>query len=743
MRQIYSMPPRHGKSTTISHWTPTWFLLNWPHKRIGLASYGADLAEHWGRTVRNTVAEFGPGLNVQIRPDISRAAEWETTVGGGMKTSGIGGAFTGFGFDLLIIDDPFKDRRDANSATMREHVWNWWTSTARTRLEPGGSIIVVQCIAEGQRVLMGDGRWKQIQEIEPGEKVYSWDGATLAPQPVKAKIPQGYAETLIVSTDRHSLTVTPNHPFLTRNGTYVKAKDLQPGDMVETVSTLPGHGRKLWLPEQKRYATKEFLWLLGYLWGDGWVTRHVRRHQYESVSYAVCCAKGVRDDENEKVENLFRKWFGGQPYGTKGGYLRLDNNEAGRLLERLGLTPGVRARNKKLPDWIWDMRPLEKRAFLTGLLDADGTRITKPNRRSRRLVLASYDLIEGVRRLALTCGVRPTGGWRLSGTYQPPNSPEPIDGEFWGLDLIFETPGRALRRWRVQDIKPGPVVPTYDLSVAGTENFVAEGFVVHNTRWHEEDLVGRLLAQEPEPGVEFDEWEYIRLPALAEDDDILGREEDQPLWPERYDTSALAKARVDVGPGDWAGLYQQRPVEQGGGLFKIGWWSFVSELPAPAGETIQFWDTAFKQGQENDYSACATMYPTVTDYVLKEMFRERLEFPGLLEAMVVQAERHNPSHIYVEDAASGQSALQSLRNTTRLPLVPVKVTSDKVSKANSVTGIVEAKKVLIPLGLNWVDVFIDEMSSFPNGAHDDQVDAFVGGLIQLAVKPEWDVRIPD
>ena len=142
IRLLVSLPPRHGKSELVSHWTPVWFLANWPHKRVGLASHGAEFAAGWGRKVRDTIAAT-PELGVGVRQDLSSPSLWELTAGGGMMTAGVGGPFTGHGFDLLIIDDPVKNRQEANSAVMRRHLWEWWRSTARTRLEPGGSIIVV------------------------------------------------------------------------------------------------------------------------------------------------------------------------------------------------------------------------------------------------------------------------------------------------------------------------------------------------------------------------------------------------------------------------------------------------------------------------------------------------------------------------------------------------------------------------------------------------------------------------
>ena len=120
-----------------------WFLANWPRKSVGLASYAAEPAEQWGRLARDSVIENESGLGIRVRDDLSKVGRWQLTTGGGMMTVGVGGPFTGYGFDLLIIDDPVKNREEANSPTQRQHLWAWWRSTARTRLEPGGSIIVV------------------------------------------------------------------------------------------------------------------------------------------------------------------------------------------------------------------------------------------------------------------------------------------------------------------------------------------------------------------------------------------------------------------------------------------------------------------------------------------------------------------------------------------------------------------------------------------------------------------------
>ncbi len=144
-RIIVTMPPRHGKSEFVSRWLLVWFLELWPRKRIILASYEAGFAAIWGRKTRNAI-EANPGaLTTRIAQDSSAADRWDTTEGGGMVTAGVGGSITGRGADLLVLDDAAaKNRAQAGSAAWRDAVWDWWTSTARTRLEPHGTIIHVQ-----------------------------------------------------------------------------------------------------------------------------------------------------------------------------------------------------------------------------------------------------------------------------------------------------------------------------------------------------------------------------------------------------------------------------------------------------------------------------------------------------------------------------------------------------------------------------------------------------------------------
>lgn len=145
-RLMINMPPRHGKSELASRRFPAWFLGRHPDKSVIAASYNSDLATDFGRQVRNIIAtdEYQHLFPTALAEDSRAANRWNTDQGGGYVAAGVGTAITGRGADILLIDDPLKDRAEADSELQRNKVWDWYTSTAYTRLAPKGRIIVIQ-----------------------------------------------------------------------------------------------------------------------------------------------------------------------------------------------------------------------------------------------------------------------------------------------------------------------------------------------------------------------------------------------------------------------------------------------------------------------------------------------------------------------------------------------------------------------------------------------------------------------
>lgn len=143
VRIAVSMPPRHGKSELMSRRLPEWLLYWRPESRIILSSYEAGYAAEWGRKVRDDLNAESSFFGFGVRNDSSAADHWETTKGGSMITAGAGGAITGRGADLFIIDDPIKNAEEAASPTRRNTIWDWYTSTAYTRLEPNANVVLM------------------------------------------------------------------------------------------------------------------------------------------------------------------------------------------------------------------------------------------------------------------------------------------------------------------------------------------------------------------------------------------------------------------------------------------------------------------------------------------------------------------------------------------------------------------------------------------------------------------------
>ena len=141
---IYA-PPRHTKSELSSRRFPSWYLGRNPSKQIIATTYGHDFASDFGRDVRNIINsdEYQRVFDTRLRSDSQSANRWHTDKDGVYISTGVGGSITGRGAHIALIDDPFKNRDDADSEVHREKVWKWYTSTLYTRLMPGGAIILI------------------------------------------------------------------------------------------------------------------------------------------------------------------------------------------------------------------------------------------------------------------------------------------------------------------------------------------------------------------------------------------------------------------------------------------------------------------------------------------------------------------------------------------------------------------------------------------------------------------------
>lgn len=269
--------------------------------------------------------------------------------------------------------------------------------------------------------------------------------------------------------------------------------------------------------------------------------------------------------------------------------------------------------------------------------------------------------------------------------------------------------------------------------------------IVIMTRWHEDDLIGRLLARSPR------NWIRLRLPAIAEDeDDMLGREIGEPLCRELgFDEKWAEQKKEEVGSRTWGALYQQRPSPAGGNIFKREWvryyvrtaeqkreWGLsddVAVLPIHYDKLAQSWDCTFKDTSASDFVAGGVWARKQARYFLLDIDHRRMGFVDTMKAIRAMSDKWpNARSKYIEDKANGSAIIDMLKDEIS-GIVPIEPEGGKEARANAVSPLFEAGNVFLPHPnlCSWSEDVIEELVSFPNAAHDDLVDMTSQALNQL------------
>lgn len=244
------------------------------------------------------------------------------------------------------------------------------------------------------------------------------------------------------------------------------------------------------------------------------------------------------------------------------------------------------------------------------------------------------------------------------------------------------------------------------------------------TRWHEDDLAGWLLDEMNQGG---DQWDVLCLPAVAEEDEQY-REAGQALWSDKYNKDQLDKMQRAVGSRVWNALYQQRPAPDSGDIFKREWWRFYDTFPL-CDYYFQSWDMTFKGTDCSDYVVGQVWGVKGTNRYLIDQVRGRMDFVASVQAVRnLSAQYPQAEAKYVEDKANGPAVINALHSEIS-GIIPVTPNGSKTARAYAVTPQIESGNVYLPRK-KWVDGLIEESTSFPNGAHDDQVDALTQALSQ-------------
>lgn len=656
---IVCMPPRHGKSTLIDVYFPTWWLARNPMDQVAMAGYGENFARDWGGKVRDIIIEHGAKLNLEVRKDKMAADEWRLTSGGGMLTVGVEGGLTGKGANLLIIDDPIKNEEEALSKVYRERIWNWWQATASTRMEPGGVFLIVACLTGDTPILRGDGTETPLRAIRPGDAVATYVDGEIAEATVKHWINHGPDRVFAIRTKSGSLVkANARHPFLVERAGVIewrRTATLRKGDAILKATGVSGVG-------------------------------------LSAQQMGVPFPSAARDSAPATTTRN----------GGKKGFVHHLSTRVADVMHTCAAATASALRNT-----LGFLLPKQ-----AGVVFAGSPLLGETHE------LGSSSSIIATRR-AGSAGCFATSATSLLATGEH----QSFSKQQQRIYAVIPDPIESITDAGVEDV--------FDIQVDPTENFIANGLVSHNTRWHEDDLIGRLLNDMPP------NFEVVSFPALAGESDILGREPGEMLWPQRfYDDPNYAKRRFKLTDYWWSALYQQRPSPEGGGILKEDDWQFYHALPEGIDQWIQSWELSLKDTALNDFSVGQVWARKGASNYLVKSVRGHFSLQQVADHMRAFT-REFPKALakLVEDTALGPALKQTLQHEVA-GIVPIIPKGSKRSRAEAIVPLMQAHNVYVPGDSvndcpKWVKDLIGECSSFPKGTHDDQVDTTTQALAYL------------
>jgi predicted phage terminase large subunit-like protein len=268
------------------------------------------------------------------------------------------------------------------------------------------------------------------------------------------------------------------------------------------------------------------------------------------------------------------------------------------------------------------------------------------------------------------------------------------------------------------------------------------GVLLIMTRWHTDDLGGYVTtgAGTDEVPTDAERWETVNLPAVCDSlSDPLGREIGETLWPEKYDALAMANIRGTLSNRDWMALYQQTPVAAEGNMLHVPRVKdHKGQVPKHL-HVLQGWDLAISEKSTADYTVGVTigLDPKTNDLYVLDLVRGRFDFNRTLAELDRAAQEWRPLVVAIEQVAYQAAALQEARRRFLHPLMGVKVTRDKVSRAMLLADKIDAGQVFAPKDAPWWRDLETEWLSFPSGSHDDTIDACGVALEAFSAMKSW------
>ena len=726
-RVCVNIPPRHGKSQLASIYYPAWFIGRNPGKKVMLVSHTTDLAVDFGRKVRNIIdsepyQQVFP--NLALSSDSKSAGRWNTTTGCEFYATGVGSALAGRGADLLLVDDPHSEQDILNgNFTAFDKAYDWFAFGARTRLMPGGRVAIVHCMTGDTPVLMACGLEKPLRDIRPGDMVASFEDGELVSQKVLNWASQGVDSIYAIHTTCGKVVrANERHPFLVdRDGVHVwiKVKDLKVGDLFVSLRDVPA------LRAQKQNPVSAPL--------VNPLTRGVESIQTHQDSGRTTGARtGEKAVQSAAAKN--HRLLKGCVYPIITRLSGLRASDTVRLKGTVTHTSNT-ATVSILPSTTacWPIRMGSARF-------ADDHRArTTPRQTGKGSWLSIIAMI-----LQKFARYFATPATSLSGTGQQKKY---LKGQFSTSEIT--------------SITPDGEEEVFDIQVERSENFIANGVVSHNTRWHSDDMTGRLV-RDMTNNEDSDQYEVVEFPAILEvEDKETGEIVQKALWPEFFDLPALLRTKASMAAYQWNAQYQQNPTGEEAAIIKREWWRLWPDDDPPEVEyIIMSLDAAAEAHNRADFTSLTTWGVFFNDeenmhqIILLNAIKRRMEFPELKALALEEYQQWEPDAFIVEKKSSGTPLYQEMRRSGLMvqEYTPVRGSvnnpNSKMARLNSVSDIISSGLVWVP-PKRWAEELVEEIAGFPFASNDDQVDTCImalmrfrqGGFIRLPTD-ELDEELP-
>lgn len=693
-RLMLLVPPRHGKSELASIRFPAWHLGHYPEHEIINCGYNTDLPMKFSRKVREQLRDKAYEA---MFPDAKLDAEsqsveaWNTTMGGGFTAAGVGGGITGKGAHVLTIDDPIKNMEEADSANIRDALWDWYWSTAYTRLSPGGGVLVIQCMTGDTPVMMADGSEQRLDTVRAGDVVATYRHGALTTSTVAAIRSSGRDSVLKITTKSGKVVrANGRHPFLADIGgdlKWMRARSLTTAHRIVGLKDSGASGAVLrarlmgatGLPSAEDSVRLTTQSVSGQT-ATGLQVRWTKMPDEEpssstttaSLSTTTTSCLRTRTESAQSADDLQAKPI--------------------RVIGQSDLLSTTATKQEKSEDCsattatqesdILDLSPLHLPLLNTSEFVLDP------------VVSVELDGEEEVFDLQ----VSETENFIANGLVS--------HNTWWNDDDLA---GRLQKQMRDMPGSDQFVIIKYPALAEADEYLTADGSI-HRVNPEQADI-----DPPPEGG-------------------ILLRRMGEALHPSRYPTPMMENYRANMHPRIWSALYQQNPVPDEGMYFKTEWFRMEPTPPMIRRRHLyQAWDFAIGEKQQNDFTVGVTILQDENNFLhVVDLVRFKGDTFVIIEEILKMYTKwvlypDTPVTLGFEDGQIWRAiepVLKMRMHEKELfpPYEIMKPLTDKLVRARSLQGRMQQGRVMF-LEADWFNELQREMLRFPAGSHDDMVDA--------------------